>query len=439
MSDATTNRERRRNRYTVLALALVALLLFAAGAFLTLLWPPAREGLQGYPIADSQSFDRIERGRYLAVLGDCAACHTAPGGKPFAGGLALETPFGKLVAPNITPDRETGIGAWTDGEFLAAMHDGRGRDGRFLYPAMPYPAYTRMTRDDVLLIRSYLATVEPVSNAVVVNQLPFPFNIRESLLFWNLLNFTPGRFQADPQKSAEWNRGAYIVEGAGHCGACHTPKNLLGGDKTGRPLAGATLQGWFAPNITGDPRRGIGNWSHDDIVQYLMTGANEWTLASGPMAEAVVHSTSKMTEADVAAIATYLKDSGAPAPTSNPAAVASGDRAMRTGLAIYKDSCAACHKDSGLGETDLFPRLAGSALVQSDDATTLLRVVLQGSRAVSTPSRPTAPAMPAFDWRLNDAQVAAVLTYIRNSWGNAAMPVAADAAASARAELIKAR
>jgi hypothetical protein len=181
MSDATTNRERRRNRYTALALALVALLLFAAGAFLTLLWPPTREGLQGYPIADSQSFDRIERGRYLAVLGDCAACHTAPGGKPFAGGLALETPFGKLLAPNITPDRETGIGAWTDGEFLAAMHDGRGRDGRFLYPAMPYPAYTKMTRDDVLLIRSYLATVEPVSNAVVVNQLPFPFNIRESL------------------------------------------------------------------------------------------------------------------------------------------------------------------------------------------------------------------------------------------------------------------
>jgi mono/diheme cytochrome c family protein len=439
MSDATTTRERRHNRYTAIALAVVAVLLFAAGAFLTLLWPPAHEGLQGYPTSDNQSFDRVERGRYLAVLGDCAACHTAPGGKPFAGGLALQTPFGKLVAPNITPDRETGIGAWTDDEFVAAMHDGRGRDGRFLYPAMPYPAYTKMTRDDVLLIRAYLATVEPVSNAVVVNQLPFPFNIRQSLLFWNLLNFTPGRFQADPQKSAEWNRGAYIVEGAGHCGACHTPKNLLGGDKAATPLAGATLQGWFAPNITPDQRKGIGNWSHDDIVQYLMTGANEWTLASGPMAEAVVHSTSKMTEADVAAIATYLKDSGAPAPTSNLAGVAAGDRAMRIGGAIYKDSCAACHKDSGLGESELFPRLAGSALVQSDDPTTLLRLVLQGSRAVSTSPRPTAPAMPSFDWRLNDAQVAAVLTYIRNSWGNAAAPVAADAAASARDELMKTR
>jgi mono/diheme cytochrome c family protein len=437
MSDATITRERRRNRYTAIALAVVAVLLFAAGAFFTMLWPPVREGLQGYPTADSQSFDRVERGRYLAVLGDCAACHTAPGGKPFAGGLALQTPFGKLVAPNITPDRETGIGAWTDDEFVAAMHDGRGRDGRFLYPAMPYPAYTKMTRDDVLLIRSYLATVEPVSNAVDVNQLPFPFNIRASLLFWNLLNFTPGRFQADPQKSVEWNRGAYIVEGAGHCGACHTPKNLLGGDKTARPLAGATLQGWFAPNITPDQRKGIGNWSHDDIVEYLMTGANEWTLASGPMAEAVVHSTSKMTEADLAAIATYLKDSGAPASTSNPSAVSPGASAMRIGAAIYKDSCAACHKDSGLGESDLFPRLAGSALVQSDDPTTLLRVVLQGSRAVSTSQRPTAPAMPAFDWRLSDAQVAAVLTYIRNSWGNAAAPVAASGAASARDELVK--
>ena len=221
-----------------------------------------------------QSFEVIERGRYLAVLADCAACHTAPGGQPFAGGLALLTPFGKLVAPNITPDRETGIGDWTDDEFVAAMHDGRGRGGIRLYPAMPYPAYTKMTRDDVLAIRAYLATVEPVSNAVDVNQLPFPFNIRFSLVFWNWLNFTGGRYQPVAQKSAEWNRGAYIVQGAGHCGTCHTPKTLLGGDKIGRPFAGATLQGWFAPDITTDPRKGIGGWSKDDIAQYLKSGAN---------------------------------------------------------------------------------------------------------------------------------------------------------------------
>src|ERR1700730_17931496 len=203
-------------------------------------------GLTGTAFAqDTQSFDRIERGRYLAVLGDCAGCHTTPGGAPFAGGLALQTPLGTLVAPTIPPARETGIGAWTDDQFVAAMHDGRRRDGSRLYPAMPYPAYTKMTRDDVLDIRAYLATVEPVSNAVIADQLPFPLNIRLGMVFWDWLNFIPGRFHPAPEKSAEWNRGAYIVEGPGHCGTCHTPKTLLGGDKASDPLAGATLQGWF--------------------------------------------------------------------------------------------------------------------------------------------------------------------------------------------------
>jgi mono/diheme cytochrome c family protein len=384
---------------------------------------------------DFQSFDAIERGRYLAVLADCAPCHTAPGGQPFAGGLVLQTPFGNLATPNITPDRETGIGNWTDDEFVAALHDGRGRAGTRLYPAMPYPAYTKMTRDDVLDLRAYLATVTPVRNQVVANQLPFPLNIRLAMLFWNWLNFAPGGYEPNPQKSAEWNRGAYIVEGAAHCGTCHTPKTVLGGDKNDAPFSGATLQGWFAPSITANPRSGIGNWSKDDLVQYLKTGANAWTLAFGPMAEAVSHSTSKMTDGDIAAIAAYLKDSGAALATAEPAALAPDDKAMRAGAAIYKDSCAACHRDSGDGEANLFPRLSGSALVQSGDPTTLLRVVLQGSRAVSTSSRPTAPAMPAFDWRLDDAQVAAVLTYIRNNWGNAAPPISVGSVASERASL----
>jgi mono/diheme cytochrome c family protein len=397
-------------------------------------------GLTGTAAAQgTQSFDRVERGRYLAVLSDCAACHTAPGGRPFAGGVALQTPFGKLVAPNITPDAETGIGNMTNEEFLAALHDGRGHDGKRLYPAMPYPAYTRMTDDDVLAIRAYLATVAPVSNAVVSNQLPFPLNIRLAMAVWNGLNFTPGRYQPNPQKSAEWNRGAYIVEGAAHCGTCHTPKTLLGADKSSAALSGATLQGWFAPDITNTSRKGIGGWSKDDLVQYLRTGTNKWTLASGPMADAVSHSTSRMTDTDIAAIATYLKDSSEAGPVSRPDPVAAGDNAMRAGAAIYKDSCAACHKDSGEGEIQLFPRLAGSALVQSDDPTTLERVVLQGTRAVSTPGAPTAPAMPAFDWRFDDTQVAAVLTYIRNNWGNAAAPVSAGAVASQRASLGKSR
>jgi mono/diheme cytochrome c family protein len=384
---------------------------------------------------DLQSFDAIERGRYRAVLADCEPCHTAPGGQPFAGGLVLQTPFGNLVTPNITPDRETGIGNWTDDEFVAALHDGRGRGGTRLYPAMPYTAYTKMTRDDALDLRAYLATVAPVKNQVVANQLPFPLNIRLTMLFWNWLNFAPGRFEPNPQKSAEWNRGAYLVEGAAHCGTCHTPKTLLGGDKNNATFSGATLQGWFAPSLTADPRSGIGNWSKDDLVQYLKTGANAWTLAFGPMAEAVSHSTSKMTDGDIAAIAAYLKDSGTAPATAEPAALAPGDKAMRAGAAIYKDSCAACHRDSGDGEAHLFPRLSRSALVQSRDPTTLLRVVLQGSRAVYTSSRPTAPAMPAFDWRLDDAQVAAVLTYIRNNWGNAASPISVGSVASERASL----
>ncbi len=286
--------------------------------------------------------------------------------------------------PNITPDRDTGIGNWTDDEFVAALHDGRGHNGTRLYPAMPYPAYTKMTDDDVLAMRAYFATVAPVHNKVIANQLPFPLNIRFAMVFWNWLNFTPGRYQPNPQKSAEWNRGAYIVEGPGHCGTCHTPKTVLGGDKTGTPLAGATLQGWFAPNITTNSHKGIGGWSKDDLVQYLKTGTNNWTLASGPMAEAVTHSTSQMTDEDIAAIATYLKDSGAGDSASKPAPVAANDNAMRAGAAIYKDSCAVCHRDSGEGESHLFPRLAGSALVQSDDPTTLAHVVLQGTRAVAT-------------------------------------------------------
>jgi mono/diheme cytochrome c family protein len=391
-------------------------------------------GVVSAALADSQSFDRIERGRYLAVLGDCAACHTAPGGQAFAGGLALQTPFGKIVAPNITPDRDTGIGNWTDEQFIAALRDGRGPKAH-LYPAMPYPAYTKMTDDDALALRAYLATVAPVRYQRGANGLPFPLNIRAVMIFWNALNFTPGRYQPSPQKSAEWNRGAYIVQGAAHCGTCHTPKTILGGDKNDAMLAGGTLQGWFAPDITNDSRTGIGGWSKDDLVQYLKTGTNNFTLASGPMAEAVTHSTSRMTDEDISAIATYLKDSGLGGSAPKPDPVAASDNAMRAGAAIYKDSCAVCHRDAGTGEAHLFPRLAGSALVQSNDTATLVRVVLQGTRAASTPNMPTAPAMPAFDWRLDDAQVAAVLTYIRNSWGNAAAPVAASTIASRRTSL----
>jgi mono/diheme cytochrome c family protein/uncharacterized membrane protein YphA (DoxX/SURF4 family) len=374
---------------------------------------------------DLRSYDLVERGRYLATATDCAACHTKPGGAPFAGGVALETPFGTLVGPNITPDPNAGIGAWSDDEFVAALQEGRGRHGIRLYPAMPYPAYTKMTREDALAIRAYLRTIEPAPDKINANQLPFPFNIRSDMAVWNALNFKPGHLEPDPSQSAEWNRGRYLVDALGHCGTCHTPKTAMGADRDSAYLQGTTLQGWFAPNITADERKGIGRWSVDELVNYLKTGANRDAIASGGMGEEVVHSSSHMSDEDLKAIATYLL-SLKPASQDNPQALAASDAQMVAGLAIYKDNCAGCHTDAGTGIPHLFPRLAGSHSVQSDDPTTLIRTVVLGSQGAATAAAPTGPTMPSFAWRLNDAQVASVLTYIRNTWGNAASAVSAN-------------
>ncbi|GGB06246.1 alcohol dehydrogenase [Brucella endophytica] len=391
---------------------------------------------KGQGAVDSQSFEQIDRGRYLATLGDCAACHTAPGGMPYAGGLALDTPFGKIVSPNITPDRATGIGAWSDDQFVQALQQGIAPRGH-LYPAMPYPAYTKVSRDDLLAIRAFLNTLQPVNNPVEPNQLPFPFNIRENMAAWNALNFTPGEFQPDPDKSAQWNRGAYLVQGLGHCSTCHTPKSMLGADENGNFLQGSTLQDWFAPDITNTKRKGLAGWTRTDIVQYLQTGVNRHTVASGPMAEVITDSTSKLTDQDLMAIATYLKDLPTDT-TAAPVPLPVDDSRMIAGGAIYKDTCSACHQDSGKGAARLFPSLAGSAIVQSVDPTTLIRVVLAGSRGAATSAAPTAPAMPSFAWRLSDEQVASLLTYVRNSWGNAAAPVDAAHVKTLRASLANA-
>lgn len=368
---------------------------------------------------------KIIRGRYQAILGDCAACHTTPGARPLSGGRPLETPFGELIPPNITPDKASGIGVWSEADFHRMMKTGIGHDGKRLYPAMPYPAYTKMTDTDISDLWAYLRTVEPVFNPVESNQLPFPFNIRLSMLGWNMVNFEEGSFRPDPEKSAEWNRGAYIVQGPGHCGTCHSPKTFLGADKTSAFLQGASLQGWYAPNITGNAQIGIGTWSEDDIVRYLKTGANDHTIASGPMAEAIEASTSQMTAEDLKAIATYLKslDRG---PDEKPAALTASATGMKAGAAIYHDTCSACHGGDGKGAPQLFPALAGSMLVQQPSAETLARLVLNGSQAVHTPEARTTPAMPSLAWRLSDQQIADVLTYIRNAWGNAAPAVAAS-------------
>jgi mono/diheme cytochrome c family protein len=386
---------------------------------------------QGVP--SGQDFATIERGRYLVTLADCAACHTDPARKqPFAGGRPIETPFGIVLAANITPDAQTGIGNWSDKEFDDAVRRGRTRDGSHLYPAMPYPYFARMSREEVRAIRAYLKTIPPVHNAVESNQLRFPLSVRASVGAWNALYFDKGEFKADPGKSAQWNRGAYLVTGPGHCGACHTPKTFLGGDKDSKNLQGYEIQGWFAPDIAGE-RGGLAGWSAADIVEYLQKGHNRFAGAAGPMAEVVEHSGSRMDMSDLEAIATYLKQQrGSP---EQAKAVPPNDPSMVSGAAIYTDLCSACHRKDGTGVAYLIPNLAGSASVAANEPTTVLRVVLGGAQSVATSSEPTAPAMPAYGWQLSDAQVAAVATYVRNSWGHASAPVSESEAQKVRKRL----
>ncbi len=382
----------------------------------------------------SDSYDLVARGRYLATLGDCTACHTLPGQPPFAGGVAIDTPFGEVLGANITPDADTGIGRWSFEDFQNTMSNGHARGGKRLYAAMPYTAYTKVTREDNRAIWAYLNSLDPVRHEVDTNQLPFPFNIRASLIAWNWLVFEEGEYRPDPDRSAAWNRGAYLVQGLGHCGSCHTPKNLIGGDKDDEFLTGSALQSWMAPDITANSHTGIGGWSEAEIVRYLKTGANRFDMASGPMAEAVEHSTQHWKDEDLSAVALYLKSLG-DREQPPPEALSADTAIMRTGALIYEDQCSACHTPDGEGITHLFPRLAQAPLVNSRDATSLIRVVLAGSRAVGTDAAPTAPAMPSFAWNMSDEHIADVLTYVRNSWGNAAAAVSADEVKALREEM----
>ena len=381
---------------------------------------------------DRQNFALIERGRYLVTLGDCTACHSDPtrSDSPFGGGHPVPTPFGTLLAPNITPDPTTGIGNWTAQQFDDAVRRGRMPDGRRLYPAMPFPYFARMSAADVRAIWAYLNTVKPVHHVVVADQLPFPLSLRVSMIFWDWLYYHPGQWRPRADESAAWNRGSYIVRGPGHCGACHTPKTFLGGDERSHELQGYSLQGWFAPDLTGDPAHGLALWSAKDIVAYLKTGHNRFDAASGPMAEEVKDSSSGMSAEDLAAIATYLK--GEESTSRRRAALAAADPDMVAGAAIYRDICAGCHKIDGSGVPYLIPDLAGSAAVASRDPATVLRVILHGAASVATREEPTGPQMPSYGWQLDDAQVAAVATYVRNSWGHSAGRVPESAARAAR-------
>jgi mono/diheme cytochrome c family protein len=374
----------------------------------------------------------LERGRYLARAGDCAACHTAPNGKPFAGGRVVPTPFGDLYSTNITPDRATGIGKWTLQDFYRAMHSGIDRQGNHLYPGFPYPWYTKVTADDVKAIKAYLDTVKPVRQLNRKPALPWPFSMRSGLAIWNRLYFDEGTFVGDPHRSAQWNRGAYLVRGLEHCGACHTAKNFAGATKKSVALQGGFGENAFAPNLAGGLRDGLGNWTAAEIVEYLKTGSNDKSSAAGPMAEVVSDDTQYLTHADLTAIATYLKDLPPVEPDAGPVA---DTGIMKRGGAVYTDDCTGCHMEHGQGQTGAFPPLKGSAAVQAQHAETVVRIVLDGAAIPATPAKPTGLEMPAFKAKLDDAQVAAVVSYIRNAWGNHAGAVSEGDVAKVRNQI----
>jgi len=372
----------------------------------------------------------VARGKALTNAGDCASCHTADPAKPFAGGKRIETPYGGIYSPNLTPDRETGLGAWSDDEFYRALRFGVARDGSRYYPAFPYPNFTKLTRQDILAIRAYLATLTPVKNASRAPELRWPLNYRVLMRGWNWLFFKPGILMPDQHRSAEWNRGRYLVEGAGHCGACHTPKNIFGADKRGQAYGGGRVTDMFAPRLDGAERGGLKSWSVEDITEYLQSGRNAKSHAGELMSEVVVNSTSVMSDADVRAIAVYLKDlpAGAPEPKVTPPQQAQ----MADGEKLYKGACIACHEADGSGAPRIYPPLPGNANLQSADPSSTLRVILDGAQTVTTPRAPNAGSMPAYAAKLSDQQIADVTTYIRNAWGNAAPAVSAAQVGKAR-------
>lgn len=378
--------------------------------------------------ATSATAAPMSAGAYQSVLGDCEGCH----GKNLAGGVTLMTPFGKLVTPNITPDKQTGIGNYTAEDFRRAMKEGVAPHGKRLYPAMPYPAYAKMGDADIAALWNYILTVKPVRQAVKVNQLRFPFNLRFMMRGWNMLFFQPAVYTPTAGKNAAWNRGAYIVTGPAHCGTCHTPKSFLGAD-SGVALSGASLQGWLAPDLTSERTTGLGSWSSGELVEYLKTGRNRTSIASGPMAEVVEHSTARMTDPDLQAISVYLKD--LPASAGNGGGAVGAEAQMKSGAGIYRMNCAACHSLNGRGDDILFPALAGNPLVRQTSPETLARVVLAGSKGAATQAAPTGPGMPSFAWKLKDAEVADLLTYIRNNWGNTAPAVSAGTVKKIRSSL----
>ncbi len=421
-------------RALVLRLLVGIVILAAAAAVTVRLMLPGM--LPKGPAAPDPTTQVIDKGEYLARAGDCVACHTQPGGKEFAGGRPMPTPFGALYVPNITPDEETGIGAWTPDEFYRMMHTGVARDGTLLYPAMPFASYTRVTRADSDAIYAYLMSVPPVSQKNRPHELKFPFNNRNLLLGWRTLYFEEGEYQPDPRQSAEWNRGAYLVEGLGHCTMCHTAINALGGTSESKEFEGGMIpnQNWYAPSLRSNREAGLGNWEIQDIVDLLQAGASHRGTTYGPMAEVVYNSLQYMSDADVRAMAVYLKalpQRDAEPPPSSQARLVSPD-VMELGRKVYVQQCAVCHGDEGKGQAPAYPPLAGNQSITMASPVNSIRMVLNGGYPPGTKKNSRPHGMPPFNHVLNDEAVAAVVTYIRVAWDNSGTPVSPQQANALR-------
>ncbi len=364
-----------------------------------------------------------ERGAYLAQVGNCAGCHTARGGQSYAGGLAIDTPFGSVYASNLTPDAATGIGNWTRAEFWRAMHHGRSKDGRLLYPAFPYTSYTLVTRDDSDALFAYLKSLPAVAQPSKPPTLHFPYNSQAALAVWRALYFKPGSYELDTRQSADWNRGAYLTEGLGHCSACHAARNALGATD-GLNLAGGLIpaQNWYAPSLVAPQEAGLQDWPLQDIKALFKTGLSAQASVNGPMAEVILGSTQHWNDDDLNAMAVYLKT--LPAIPATQQAAVPGTTSAR-GSKLYEQHCAQCHGDDGKGVPNAYPALRGNRAVLMPQTANLVQIVLNGGYAPATQGNPRPFGMPPFVLVLNDSDIAAVLTHLRSSWGNQAAAVSA--------------
>jgi mono/diheme cytochrome c family protein len=421
-------RECGMKRILILVLLLIVLVPLAVIGYQMMVEPGANE--PSAPVGNLS--EQVNRGQYLALAGDCMACHTARGGAAYAGGRQIATPFGNFISPNITPDTATGIGSWNADDFWRAMHNGKSKDGSFLYPAFPFPNYTMVTRADSDAMYAYFKSVPAVSRPNQPHALRFPYNQRILLAGWRALYFRPGVYQPDSKQSAEWNRGAYLVQGLGHCNACHSNRNVFGATQPGGGLAGGLIpiQNWYAPALNSDAETGLGEWPAQHIAELLKTGVAERSAVYGPMAEVVRRSLQHLSDSDIDAMAGYLKSvpkTEAPQTSSMVRGITRNvEETLKLGSTLYEKHCAECHKTMGEGVPRVYPPLAANRSITGASAINPIRMVLNGGYPPSTAGNPRPFGMPPFGPFLSDTEVAAVVTYVRNSWGNSAPQVAAS-------------